>query len=241
MELKEYESAVERAATPEQLWAVFAGYFQGTVVERLVYLHLPPLGAPDSNRPLVSAEGFPEELVTRYITERLYRDNPMLRHGQQGVEPIYWDEVVAMGPANEREAAFLDTFRKARIGDGVGIPVFGPSGRAGQCGLGFRAGVGRLEPPVLKEFQWVCQLAHLRYCALLVPTLGPLPELSARETEVLAWVARGKSNPLIAEILGISAHTVDAHLRKIYLKLGVFDRISAAVRGIGVGLIHAET
>ena len=31
-----------------------------------------------------------------------------------------------------------------------------------------------------------------------------------------------------------------AHLRRIYLKLGVFDRISAAMRGIGVGLIRAE-
>ena len=63
----------------------------------------------------------------------------------------------------------------------------------------------------------------------------------ARETEILAWVARGKSNPLIAEILGISSHTVDAHLRRIYLKLGVFDRISAAVRGIGIGLIRGQS
>ena len=102
----------------------------------------------------------------------------------------------------------------------------------GQCGLGFRTNVRRLEPEVLKEFQWVCELSHLRYCALLVPALGPLPELSLRETDVLAWVARGKTNPVIAEILGISSHTVDAHLRRIYLKLGVFDRISAAVRGM---------
>jgi LuxR family transcriptional regulator/LuxR family quorum-sensing system transcriptional regulator CciR len=89
-------------------------------------------------------------------------------------------------------------------------------------------------------FQWVCQLAHLRYCTLLLPTLGPPPSLSDRETEVLGWVARGKSNSTIGEILGISAHTVDAHLRRIYLKLGVFDRISAALRGIGVGLIRTE-
>jgi LuxR family transcriptional regulator/LuxR family quorum-sensing system transcriptional regulator CciR len=57
---------------------------------------------------------------------------------------------------------------------------------------------------------------------------------------VLSWVARGKSNTSIAEILGISVHTVDAHLRRIYLKLGVYDRISAAVRGIGTGLIPCE-
>jgi len=91
-------------------------------------------------------------------------------------------------------------------GNGVGVPVFWPDGRLGQCGLRFRKGVQRLDPEVLKQFQWVCELAHLRYCALVVPALGPLPELSPRETEVLAWVARGKSNPLIAEIHGISGH-----------------------------------
>ena len=241
MLLKDYESAVARAATPEAVWATFSEYFRDTVVDRVVYLHLPPIGAPDSRKPRLRAEGFPEELVMRYLGERLYRDNPVLRHAHQRAEPVYWDEVVERGPANERERAFLEEFRKADLGDGVGIPVFGPDGRMGQCGLGFRKGVRRLDPEVLKEFQWVCELAHLRYCALLVPALGPLPELSPRETEILAWVARGKSNPLIAEILGISSHTVDAHLRRIYLKLGVFDRISAAVRGIGIGLIRGQS
>jgi LuxR family transcriptional regulator/LuxR family quorum-sensing system transcriptional regulator CciR len=100
-------------------------------------------------------------------------------------------------------------------------------------------GVRRLEFELLREYQWVCQLAHLRFCAILIPTLGPAARLSDREIEVLGWVARGKSNSLIGDILGISPHTVDAHMRRICLKLSVSDRISAAVRGIGVGLIHA--
>jgi LuxR family transcriptional regulator/LuxR family quorum-sensing system transcriptional regulator CciR len=239
--IRDYEAAIERAETPEAIWAAFAGYFRDTVVNRLVYLHLPPIGAPDSGRPGLRAEGFPEELITRYLGERLYRDNPLLRHAHREAEPIYWDEVVTRGLAGERERTFLETFKAAKIGDGVGIPVYGPNGRMGQCGLGFRPGVRRLDPAMLKEYQWACQLAHLRYCTLLMPTLGPLPELSPREKDVLAWVARGKSNPTIGDILGISVHTVDAHLRRIYLKLGVFDRISAAVRGIGIGLIHAES
>jgi DNA-binding response OmpR family regulator len=52
--------------------------------------------------------------------------------------------------------------------------------------------------------------------------------ITAREAEVLLWIARGKSNRNIAEILNISARTVDKHLEQIYTKLGVENRTSAA-------------
>ena len=131
MLLKDYESAIARAPTPEAVWATVSEFFRDTVVDRVVYLHLPPIGAPDSSKPRLRAEGFPEELMIRYLGERLYRDNPVLRQTHQRAEPIYWDEIWEHGPANERERAFLEEFRKADLGDGVGIPVFGPDGRLG--------------------------------------------------------------------------------------------------------------
>lgn len=240
MKLVDYQAALEAAETSEALWTAFRGFFEGTEVLRVSYMHLPPLGAPDDRRIDFTAANFPQEGVERYVAERLYRDNPILALSHRLAEPVYWDEVETI-PLTAREAAFVETFHKAELKYGVGIPVYGPEGRRGQCGLGFVEGVRRLDPAALKDFMWACQLGHMRYCALLRPTLGPHPALSERETEVLAWVARGKSNGLIGDILGISSNTVDAHLRRIYLKLGVFDRLSAAVRGIGVGLIHAGT
>ena len=102
-------------------------------------------------------------------------------------------------------------------------------------------GVRRLDPEALKEFQWVCELAHLRYCALLVPQLGPLPELSPRETEVLAWVARGKSNPLIAEISGSLPYGRCAPAAHLSETRGLRPDQRAAVRGIGIGLIRGQS
>jgi DNA-binding response OmpR family regulator len=54
--------------------------------------------------------------------------------------------------------------------------------------------------------------------------------LTARESEVLAWISKGKSNRDIGEILGLSARTVNKHLEQIYVKLGVENRASAAVK-----------
>lgn len=58
--------------------------------------------------------------------------------------------------------------------------------------------------------------------------------LTVRESEVLVWIARGKSNRDIGEILGLSARTVNKHLEQIYVKLGVENRASAAVRAAQV-------
>jgi DNA-binding NarL/FixJ family response regulator len=62
---------------------------------------------------------------------------------------------------------------------------------------------------------------------------GALP-LTDREAEVLAWIAKGKSNRDIAEILACSPRTVKKHLEQIYAKLQVENRTAAAMRAIQV-------
>ena len=56
--------------------------------------------------------------------------------------------------------------------------------------------------------------------------------LSVRESDVLTWAASGKTNPAIADLLGISSRTVQTHLERIYRKLGVETRTAAAARAL---------
>jgi DNA-binding NarL/FixJ family response regulator len=56
--------------------------------------------------------------------------------------------------------------------------------------------------------------------------------LTTRESEVLLWISRGKSNREIGEILAISPRTVNKHLEQIFVKLGVENRASAAARAV---------
>ncbi|WP_034296616.1 response regulator transcription factor [Herbaspirillum sp. RV1423] len=57
--------------------------------------------------------------------------------------------------------------------------------------------------------------------------------LTPRESDVLMWLGKGKTNRDIAEILGMSPRTVNKHLEHIFIKLGVETRSAAAVLASG--------
>jgi DNA-binding NarL/FixJ family response regulator len=68
---------------------------------------------------------------------------------------------------------------------------------------------------------------------------GPMARaLSAREIEVLALVARGVSNKIIAKDLRISEATVKTHLLHIFAKLGVDDRTAAVTAAMEKGVLR---
>lgn len=63
--------------------------------------------------------------------------------------------------------------------------------------------------------------------------------LTPRETEVLSWLSKGKTNRDIADILGMSPRTVNKHLEHIFEKLGVETRTAAAA--VAGQLLQADT
>ena len=64
----------------------------------------------------------------------------------------------------------------------------------------------------------------------------PLSELTPREQEILAHIAEGESNKVIARHLGISDGTVKLHVKAILRKLGVHSRVEAAVIAVEHGM-----
>ncbi|EJL80888.1 response regulator containing a CheY-like receiver domain and a GGDEF domain [Herbaspirillum sp. CF444] len=69
------------------------------------------------------------------------------------------------------------------------------------------------------------------------PAANPLAlesfHLTPRESDVLMWLGKGKTNRDIADILGMSPRTVNKHLEHIFVKLGVETRSAAAVMANG--------
>lgn len=118
-------------------------------------------------------------------------------------------------------------------------------------GKHFLLGVDREEALPSDESAVVRMMADLQLLAvfaqetalrLMTPMLDAqreIPTLSAREQSILQWTLVGKSNPMIAEILGISISTVNFHLKSAMNKLGVYSKHQAAAKALSLGLIHA--
>lgn len=233
--LPAFIDAVEGAEDPETLWHYVLDFFHDHEIEMVSYHHAPVRPGIDEMK--VVTDGFPEEWVCHYIEQKLYTVDPIPELAARSTEPFHWKDVGKLMPLNALQIEFLKDLSEAVHGDGLGIEVFGPGLRNGYVGLGFGGDRPNLSSKDVREMQYGSQIAHLRYCTL-VPTEGhPGGPLSGREREILEWVARGKSNAVISQILELSPSTVDTYLRRIYAKLGVNDRTTAAIRGLGSGLI----
>ena len=202
------------------------------------YHHFPPPGATDFGSAItIDTYGFPEDWVKLYISKKFYEADPIPKHALSTTEPFWWSEAEDFPQLKPAERAYLEELSNANLGEGLAIPVFGPFGRNGYMGLGFGKKTVTLTVGEISTLQWACQLGHQKYCDLLRAKLPDDVVLSNRECEILAWVAKGKSNSVIAEIIGISSYTVDTYLRRIFVKLGVSDRVTAALRGIAIGAV----
>ena len=79
---------------------------------------------------------------------------------------------------------------------------------------------------VSREIMSKCILKHKRQHSL---PKGDTTGLTPRETEILAMIAVGAKNEEIADKLCISSHTVKTHIYNIFKKIGVPNRLQAAL------------
>jgi len=181
------------------------------------------------------------------VFDRHFHEHPLLRaHGRNPSAVTQRISDVVAPSGFRRTALFNDYYRPIGLDHAMALPihvqrnvvvsfVFNRKGRdfadrERECLESIRAHLGNL-------YRLGGERDSAR-AAWGAPSIAPQaacePGLTAREREVLDWLAGGKTDRDIGDILGISPRTVHKHLQRIYEKLGVETRTAAVVRGLGL-------
>lgn len=224
---------MERMSDPDAIWQRLTEVTRDRGYWDAFYLHIPPAGL--ANTQSVFHYGGCET-APQYMADQTFLIDPFVAHATQTVRPFQMRDVCALRKLSDEEGSFLAVLEANTYADGLAMPLYGPNGRSGYLELKLAPGHPEIPETEMRELHWLAMQAHLRICDL-VTSRHERQELTPREVEILQWLAQGKSNDVIGQILGLSPHTIDTHLRRIYAKLEVCDRVSAALRGVGEGLV----
>lgn len=185
-------------------------------------------------KPDVILDAWPEGWAEHYREAGLYRHDAVADYSLVAQDVFAWDEVPETYFIEDPKADISIDAAEFDMREGLCVPM--PLA----VGMGsVWMGASHFERvPGLKRA--VRLLAY--HVAQVVESLPPLPDgmqvLTARELDVLSWVAAGKTTRDIAAILNISEHTVGEHLKNTRRKLGTSNTTHSTVRALQLGLLR---
>lgn len=181
---------------------------------------------------------YPSDWMAIYVQNNYAAIDPVMKRHFGSYSPQMWSQTYALA-ANDAELEFIDRSRQFGLEDGF---TLGEQDKLTDRGSlfsfsGKEVTASNRHLTVLSE---LTPFLHSSYLKLPAPSLKqPIAAtFTAREIEVLQWVAVGKTNWEISMILNISEPTVKFHLKNSMVKLGVSSRSYAAAAALSLGLIE---
>ncbi len=236
MEIIDYIEASNKAETQEEVLALFKRAIGDFGFDLVMYNSTRAVEADDSAGSSLVLTNYPNEWLSLYGQKEFETIDPVLRYGTVASRPFSWDGLSERLPLSKRQMEFMGAGKDAGLYDGVGIPLHGPRGEVSGIGLASSSGGAEMSQN-LSVLNALAHQFHLNYWSFIEQDGNPMVALTDREREVLHWCAQGKSNWAIGEILGISEHGVEFHVRNILKKLEVDSRVTAVVKSLHLGLI----
>ena len=183
-------------------------------------------------------QNYPEDWMKHYFEKRYDRIDPVITYCQNKMDTFTWSEIPERLDMTTLQCRCLNMGIEAGLYNGVCTPLWGPNRFAG---------IGLASKEKRDSFDGNLDLitAYCNHFYIAFQRINRKKEiaehnifLTKREAEILTWIAVGKSDNDVADILNISDETVDTHVRRMFLKLNAPNRIVAACKALCYGLIR---
>ncbi len=195
-------------------------------------------GAGENLEDTTLCVSWPEEWRERYFHGNYVDRDPAVLHMLRTPEPYTWTDTLDSPDYTKSQRRIVYEAGEFGMTNGLIVPILGL--RTGTAIVSMAGDNNDLSTRERAELHLAAIYAHGRIRALSLPKRRPivLPKLSMRERQCLQWVAVGKSDWEIGEIMSISEKTANYHVEKIKRKYNVATRIQAVVHAIRGGIIQ---
>lgn len=175
---------------------------------------------------LVKVGNYPQDFIAVSRAGAALTGDAVMEACERSLTGFFWSDVGTIVPLTERHLERAEVVAKTGLGDGFVVPAHIPGEHLGSCH--FAVGRGKIVPrensAALQSiatfgFEAARRLARIDDVRVLL--FAPLTE---RQRECLVLAARGKSDPVIAQLLGLSPKTVNKYMEAAKSRFGVATR-----------------
>jgi len=236
-----FESFVSRtteARSSEALFDLLTDTMQGFGYDRLIFSIARDADLPDNLNRIGLFHHYPEDWQTYYAEKGFDRIDPILKAAATHDLPFFWTDIERASRISEQQNKFMRLGEEAGLNHGVGIPLHGPKSQIAGIALATSHKANDCCRNLDLLFAY-CNQFYVAYKRLNAKATGrDNIILTLKEIEILTRVAEGATDDDIADRLMISRNTVNTHMRHIFEKLEVNNRVTASIKGIMLGLIR---
>lgn len=225
--------STNRFGEPESLIGVICNVFG---LANLSYVGVNLTGLKDG-RPHV-LHTYSKDWERRYWAKQHIKIDPVVNLGLNSLMPLDWR---TMKTNSLSSRTFFNEANDFGVGNqGITIPIRGPRGDKGLLSFSSNEKDNLWDKYVEENLPDLNILAyHIHQSVQLAEGLGKQEiRLSKRECEVLQWLATGKSKQDVADILGISIHTVKTYAETARFRLNAMNTTHAVAIAITSSLIY---
>lgn len=161
--------------------------------------------------------------------------DPTVGHSVSSVAPLVWSDAMYVSQA---QRDFAEEARAHGLCAGATMPVQTREGDVAMLNFNLTNAGADARAFVGENLVWATFIAtavHEKMRKLIKPTLVAPIRLTRREIEVLKWIAAGKTDWEMSQLMGITEHGVVHHVRNIMQKFDVASRFQAVTKAAASG------
>lgn len=185
---------------------------------------------------------YPDDWMKHYSEKGYVEVDPVVKQVMLTTHPFMWDKLNAKGMYSKEQETLMHEAQDAGLKCGVGLGIHCANREIAGFGFASSDGTAEINKNVMSLVKAITSQFHAAYTdherkyGQAHP--AEMIHITPAQKDILQYMRFGKSNSEIADILNISSHTVDYHVRNLFAKLDANNRVYAVCKAIRFGWIN---